>query len=84
MSKGKRNVAFGNDEDFEIEYVAPKSTVQDTENNSAEPKEIVIDSIDARSGSARTEALKGGLNDLARESPETVAAIIKSMFRGDN
>lgn len=81
MSKGKRNVAFGNDEDFEIEYVSKESTIRD---KSAQPREVVIDSADYTRGSTRKEALQSELNDLAKESPEAVAAIIKSMFRGDS
>ena len=77
MSKGKRNVAFGNDEDFEIEYVSKESTSRDKD---PQLREIIIDSADMR-GSTRKEALQGELNDFAKESPETVAAIIKSMFR---
>lgn len=84
MSKGKRNVAFGNDEDLEIEYVSKESTAHD--NNAQASREVVIDSLETQNmrASSRQEAITGELNDLARESPETVAAIIKSMFRGDN
>ena len=78
MSKGKRNVAFGNDDDFDIEYVS-KEPAQ--ENKETQSNEIIIDSFDVRM--TREEAIRGELNDFAKESPETVAAIIKSMFRGE-
>ena len=80
MSKGKRNVAFGMDDDFEIEYVSKESTVQD---KNSQPREVIIDPMESR-GTTRKEAIQSELNDLAKESPESVAAIIKSMFRGDN
>lgn len=80
MSKGRRNVAFGNDEDFEIEYVSKESTAGD---KNAQPREIVIDSVEMR-GSTRREVIENELNAFAKENPEAVAAIIKSMFRDNN
>lgn len=73
-------MAFGMDDDFEIEYVPKESAVPD---NNSQPREVIIDSVESR-GLTRQEAIKNEINDLAKESPESVAAIIKSMFRGEN
>lgn len=82
MSNGKRNVAFGNDEDFEIEYVSKSATQDKTPREERTPREVVIDSVDVR-GSTREELIKNELNDFAKQSPESIAAIIKGMFRGE-
>lgn len=92
MSKGRRNVAFGNDEDFEIEFVSKETTMQDKK---TQPQnEIIIDPIEDRdtgliskmreNPGSRQEAIMGEITDFAKESPETIAAIIKGWFREDN
>lgn len=82
MSNGKRNVAFGNDEDFEIEYVSKTAAEDKTPREERVPREVVIDSVDTR-GSMREELIKNELNEFAKQSPESVAAIIKGLFRGE-
>lgn len=87
----KRNVAFGNNiGDDDIEITVERAPEREAEKTGAEENEKARDVIPeinilGRSpGETREEALKNEISDFAKERPEAVAALIKSILRGEN
>ncbi len=85
----KRNVAFGNnDDEFEItvERVPEREPELTDKENDAESADVIpeINVLGRSPGQTREEALKNEITGFAKTSPQTVAALIKSILNGDD
>lgn len=80
----KRNVAFGNNDDDELEITVERAPEKPEEKTAVRDVIPEIDILGRTPGQTREDALRNEINDFARERPEDVAALIKSILRGEN